>query len=81
MDPCGRQERPRTATWILVAGGVAFGVAAVAGYILSSLPPEAGKLMRASYVQAEGGRAGPSGERVVRGAEVRRTPLAPPTDG
>ena len=61
----------RIPAWLVAAGGVVLGLALVAAFVATNLPPDAAEKMRASY---DGGYAKGSG-RAVRGAEVRRTPL------
>jgi hypothetical protein len=59
--------------WLVVAGGVALGLALVFAYVVNNLPPDTDELMRASYERGfDAGRD----QRTVRGADVRRTPLS-----
>ena len=69
----GSRGLPR---WLVVAGGVALGLALVVAYVLNNLPPDTDELMRASYARGfEAGQDIRQNNRKVRGADVRRTPL------
>ena len=64
--------------WLVIAGGVALGVALVAAYVARTLPPDTGEIVRASY---ERGYQAGADRRGVQAREVRRTPLVPSSGG